>query len=747
MKEIEDSGTLKFLKYAYDNIASAEYPASAFMLKYLRSGTESDTEFYRMVTDMDFSDACSTLGIGKASVYQIQDLCSAPCKMVRRIVSNPEARMLFEDRNRVEGIAPILKERIMGGNRGIRTFHAYQKLKDKSKGSILNLYLRLVGLPQHTVKLPNLNAEKSRDLIDLLKKSIPEIVESIPRRSPSESNKSESATADSPRKDESPLAESEDWTSLYGYGLSVEDVERIASGKNSLGHFPMFMFMSCLVSNMNRKKRTISKSTLNIIYGKSLDKIDDVAAGLNLTRERVRQIREMCLRKILLYPETALNTGKMEDYVYQIKSNFDFDRIRKEEEVDFSNNFITYCISETNKDFSLVGNVHNALTKPSGPSNCLYLVPKRLHDLFSFEDFISKVEEMIHEKRYCTYRDDLETFVKWLLKNDVSDADFYAVVKECRQILVKSYPDNIINNQIVFPANARKNIPELIEDVLREFNRPMTSGEISEQMNIRFPDLGTTPAKIGANALRNNNIAPISRSSTYTLAEWDHTEKRGGTIRNMAVEYLNSLPRPIASLSAICTYISKFRENVKEKSVEANLLAEASNRFSLFYNGDVPYIGFSDYDFGDEYSRIIKRDSRRSFEESIARLERFIKENGRFPYTSGVGEEEARLSRFYCVAKANKRKGTLSEGDLAEFERINDTYGDLRVKKDRISWDEMLERLAKYMTDNGKFPFHSSKEYKWYEENKALFDNGGLNPERSMSFSILMKIVDQTGSR
>lgn len=89
--------------------------------------------------------------------------------------------------------------------------------------------------------------------------------------------------------------------------------------------------------------------------------------------------------------------------------------------------------------------------------------------------------------------------------------------------------------------------------------------------------------------------------------------KRGGTIRDLAVEYLNSLFQPIAPLTDICDYIAKFREDVKESSVKANLLAEANNRFSLYYKGDVLHIGFTDTNYGEEYVMQEKRQGRRPF--------------------------------------------------------------------------------------------------------------------------------------
>ena len=735
---ILDDTSLPFLSYVYDTIVSAEFPASALLLSVLRSRSTSENEFYRLILQMDVTDARKRLGIGEVSAKEVNRLCD----MMRKIVSHPGARIVFENSDRADLYAPRIEKRLEGED--IRTFHAYQKFMESCNGSVLNLYLRVVGLPPHRVKVPGLNVKKSLALFDFLKIVLPEVVNFISQSPRDDScvmpNSSTSVTVAENTKPSLLYR-----PALHKFGFSDVELDRIVSTNDRLGHFPLFTAVSILFSRMDDRMKTIAQRTLSITYENPLDELTDVATDLNLSRERVRQLRETCFNEILTYPKAIDRAGLLDGFIYQTQFEYDFRRIREEEGVDFSDDYITVCVSITTASLTLIGSSRDALLKPSSPSRRLYLVPKSLNAIFSFILFINKIEEMVKEKRFYPYRDDLETFVRGLLNKDIPDDDFYAIVRECRNILLKGYPDNIINSQVYFPANARKTIPNLIEDILREFNRPMTAEEICEQLNQRYPDLEQIPSKIGANALRNSNIVAVSRSSTYALVEWNHTEKRGGTIRDLAVEYLNSLFQPIAPLSDICEYIAKFREDVKDSSVKANLLAESSNRFSLYYKGDMLYVGFSDYSFGDEYVMQEKRQGRRTFKDSIDRLEKFIKENGHFPFISGVDAEEARLSRFYSVAKSNQKKGILSDEELAEIERIDTTYGHLKIKKERVSWDEHLESFVKYITENETLPDRSSREYAWFEENKELYDAEELDSDRAQSFAFLMKIVKRMG--
>ena len=713
---ITDDDEIRFLAYVYDKIVTPKFPASAILLSVLRSRSQSDSIFFDKVLKMDTADARREMGIGEVSAKELVRVG----EMIRRIISHPGTRAVFFNADKAALAAPIIDRSLKSEH--IRVYHSYQKFLQSCHDSMVDFYLSVAGQSGETVKFQGLNHNASKALLDVFSDLLPEVDAYV------NGDVSQSEMAFEPV--------------LIQMKLSDKQVETIVRIAKKCSHYPVFTTLSYLIDNWtNDRQKEIIRRSLKTVHGKPVEDLTDVAKSLGLSRERVRQLREDCVKILGKYPQVFKGMGLLDGYKYEAQSEYDFNRIREEEDVDFSNEYITICIPHIDSELTLLGDARKALIQTAVSASRLYLVSKRAARSFKFDKFLSAVEEMLEEKRFYPYRDDLETFVRGLLHKEIPDEDFFLIVKECRQILQKGYPDNIINSQIYFPANARKTIPNLIEDILREYNRPMMAEEICDELNKRFPDLEQIPSKIGPNALRNSNIVAVSRSSTYALAEWNYTEKRGGTIRDLAVEYLNSLFQPIAPLTDICDYIAKFREDVKESSVKANLLAEANNRFGLYYKGDVLHIGFTDRKYGEEYELQEKRQGRRPFKDSIDRLEQFIKANDRFPYTAGVEGEEARLSRFYSVAKGNQKKGTLSPEELAELERIDETYGHLRVKKERVSWDERLERFAKHITENESLPYPSSKEYSWFEENKALYDAGELEPVRAQSFAFLLKIM------
>lgn len=714
---------IPFLNYIYDNIVTKEYPASAFLLSVLRSRTQYASTFYEKLLDMDIPMARKELGIFEGSAKEVKKLCN----MLRTIVQHPGTKHIFEESEKAALFAPRIDKLLAAEH--IRTYHSYKKFMESCNNSVLDFYLKVVGKSHTAVKFPGLNPSMSQVLLNIFLSILPQIDAFI----------SGAKTAPTIMYN----------SQLHKFNLTDEQRNDIANRAELCGHFPLFTAIYYLMSQRGERKLKIAREGLNTIFGQSVQDLNELAKSLSISRERVRQLRDDCLKDLLSYPRKIFRAGLLDEYVYTAYSEYDFKHIRSEEGVEFSNEYITICVAISNPNIHVVGDTRKALLKTSGTVRRLYIVPTRIHKLFDFEKFLIAVEEMLKEKRFYPYRDDLEIFVRGLTKKSVSEEDFYDIVKECRQILLKGYPDNIINSQIYFPANARKTIPNIIEDILREFDRPMTAEEICKQLNQRYPDLKQIPSKIGPNALRNSNIVAVSRSSTYTLTEWNSTEKRGGTIRDIVEEYLNSLIEPIASLSDICEHVAKYRDNVKESNVKTNLMAESSNKFSLFYKGDVMYIGYSDSSFDESYVPQEKRQGRRSFKDSVALLEKFIQDNQRFPYSSGVSAEEIRLSRFLGVCKANIRKGLLEPDEQTAIERIESEYEQFKGKKERVTkedavpWMDLLESYVTYITINETLPPDTSEEALWYKENKARYDCGQLSNDKRIAFTTLIKIVER----
>lgn len=655
------------------------------------------------------------------SRYSFADDYSKYTKKLLNVYNTKMAYEVFRHKDTLELLKDQIKQQINNQNtRFVNAFEIY--FYEYCHNSILNLYYLICFTDYEEAKYRNLGEKSSKQMFLQLQEIRKLIEESIDTSEP-----------------DSLIRSKHLWTSLF----IEQSVTNLLSNKyKQLGYFPFFLALKLSMLSDDNADVYIFRQCSNIYVKEDMKTLSDVAKITNLSRERVRQIRLKQFR-ILRGKIVKLSKSQcLENYEYNPVKDYELKNIATREEVPFNSNFVVWVICQIDNRYELIGNVSSAFFAYPSASETLFAVPKVLSNKFDFKKFIKSIETQLHEKRFYEERIELEQYVSQICKESIDIDTFYEIVKECRNIMERVFPDFIINNQIVFRQNARKSATEIIEDILRENGAPMTINDIADILDRDFPETEQTLSKIRANALRNPNIIAISRTSTYTLREWAGVEgKRGGTIRELAAEYLNSLPQPIAKLSDICEYIAIFRTNVKEGNVKVNLLLEANNKYSLYLKDGIQYIGFTDGNISNEYVKQERTQGRRTFSDSIKRLEQFIIDNGRFPYSSGVDEEEARLSRFYNVSLGHLRKGTLSDEEVSEVERITVAYGHLKLKKERVSWDEWLERFVKHITENNSLPRRSSPEYAWYDENKVLFEVGQLTPEQKSSFAFLNKIV------
>lgn len=639
------------------------------------------------------------------------------------VYNNKMAFEVFRHKDTIELLIEQIKKQISVQNvRFVNAFEIY--FFEQCNGSVLNLYYQICFTDYEGVKYRNLGEESSKQMF-LQLQEIKKLIEgSIDTSEP-----------------DSLISNKHLWSSLF---LKPSIVELLTNKYKQLGYFPFFLALFWDMLSSESKDSFILIQCSNFFKEGEVKTLSDVALKNDLSRERVRQIRSKQFHVLKNRIEKLSKSGCLGNYRYNPVTDYELKNIASREEVPFNSNFIIWVICQIDGRYELLGDTSSAFFKYPSSTETLYAVPSVLFNLFDFKKFIKSIKTQLDEKHFYEERIELEQYVSQQCKENTDTATFYEIVKACRNILERGYPEIIVNSQLVFQQNARKAATEIIEDILRENDAPMTIDEIASVLERDYPEMKQSSDKIRANALRNPNIIAISRTSTYTLREWAGVEgKRGGTIRELAAEYLNSLPHPIAQLSEICEYIAKFRTNVKEGNVKVNLLLEAKDKYSLYFKDGLQFIGFTDWQFDDEYVKQDKRQKRLSFSDRIEQLEQYIKNNGRFPYSSNVPVEEIQLSRFYRLSLAYLKDGKLSQEEASEIERITTTYGHLKVKKERVSWDEWLERFVKHITENNTLPRRSSPEYAWYEENKALFDAGQLTPEQTSSFAFLNKIVNK----
>jgi hypothetical protein len=181
-----------------------------------------------------------------------------------------------------------------------------------------------------------------------------------------------------------------------------------------------------------------------------------VAESMSISRERIRQLRYTEYRMLEALPRTLGKHGNVSGEQYLFRSSYDIKIVREIEGVHFSDVYMIFAATRSNSSLELIGNAENALLKTPDNARRLYVVPADVAKIFNFGRFVSNIENMLNEKRYYEYRDDLEFYVRSLIKEPLNEDIIFKIIRECRFILQQGYPEHIINNQLYFPVNSRK---------------------------------------------------------------------------------------------------------------------------------------------------------------------------------------------------------------------------------------------------------------------------------------------------
>ena len=232
------------------------------------------------------------------------------------------------------------------------------------------------------------------------------------------------------------------------------------------------------------------------------------------------------------------------------------------------------------------------------------------------------------------------------------------------------------------------------------------------------------------------------------MREWDQGERRGGTIREFATEYLLSLEMPIAKLSDIAKYVRQFRPSSSEKSIYSNLLLEANGAFDVFFKGETRYIGLSSYDYGEEYRRFDRiKDAKRDFKTSCTLLEEFVAENGRLPFSNKENEEEKRLSRFWNVQLSQLEKGLLEGEEKSIIESMAERFAGLKIHKKEYDWLQKYDTIKRAIENGFGVSSLSQEKQTWLTNQIHSYKYHTLNESHVKMIEDLINLIKQNADR
>lgn len=696
-------------------------------LNYIDSTYIDKDEFIRYLLSVDFDSILKLPLVGRNTARQIVDLSRKLSEYLNGDAgyvvkqdegeSSPNVVATFCNVENLDALLPVIRS--FADNYSVRSKNGVLSLITNCNDSVYQLVETLSASQFNPIKLRNIG-----------KNSVPEIMDFRSRVL--------ALCAECSSQDGIERLESINRIQHYA-GFAIPNPDAIIQLEDNIGHFPLLAAVNQLINNLpEREKRIFKEYLLTIRGGVELD-LDDMASELSISRERVRQL---ATKHVGIIQRTVSSWRELlGDYHYPIFEKDAWLAVCETEGVSFTQNFVRWLISLVDSEVYLIGDPMSAFKTYHGRIKPLYLMPKRLYDIFDIHSFIEHINNLASEKRYEEERYNLRELIYNFFRGRV----LFEIVEEledfARRIIDYEVDCLLYEGDLIFRANAVKNAPEIIEDIIRANGDVMSLDEIYAKYKELYPLKEIEPKNIRASIHQNKNIKPLGRSGRYTLSEWKDGYARGGTIREFAYECIVNSPAKIVRIDALCEYISQFRKDVEEDSIQSNLLAEASGKFGLYFYDGERYIGLTSVQYDDCYIAAINDESseRRSTKQSYTLLENFIVEHKRFPFSSGP-DDEPRLYRFWYNQTYCYTHGDIDAENKQIYDYINTKYGHYKVSQCDYIWHRTFIELRDLVKQQC-FGEIKNRHNKWLLQNAELYKNKQLAEWQEPLFKELIQLI------
>ena len=503
----------------------------------------------------------------------------------------------------------------------------------------------------------------------------------------------------------------------------------------------------------------VAKNALKLYNNQTELTLDEITEKVDLSRERVRQIRKLCLEELFnkLLFISNFNDDLFQKYSIDITSKaIDIDtnvveKINNSNKTNFSREFITYILSAyLNNSFVLIGNYEDVLqfkyfnARKRHNWNNFYLVEKELALEIDFnsltDDIANRVSSRIEESYSFNFKSYLS---KFLTNNNIDVLDVLFPI--CEKIIneeFKIYLD--LNEDLNFKRNTNRQAHEYAYEALENLGKPSKVREIFEKVIELHPNYYTEEAKIRVSMRRKNGFVPIGRRSVFGLKKWESEldNFKGGTIRDIVKEYLMQFSVP-KHISDITEHVLKYRPKSNQYSIVQNLKLDESGLY-IFFKGS--HIGLITKKYESNFKKIseVQKTDKKTWEETFEMLQNFISIEKRLPCSNGVPEREIKLYRWLNVQKSNQNKGTLANNKVEKLNCLLAKYPNINVRR-RLNSNEKYQELISFVSNNNRLPSANKNGeenlYQFFYKQRKLFDKNELDNKEKNKFIEVAKLL------
>lgn len=326
--------------------------------------------------------------------------------------------------------------------------------------------------------------------------------------------------------------------------------------------------------------------------------LDEIGDKVELTKERVRQLRIECLNE--MYDKLAFIQNFDEDlyqkYSIDIDTNYiDIDdatvqKINDENETSFSKEFIMYILYVYFHDkFLLVGNIEDVLqinySNPSYKHNwkSFYLINRELAQKNDFEVVVNDIHKRINSKIDETYSLDLKSYLSSLLK--IKDTDYLSELSSILEQIITTEFELYLDEagMITFKRNTFMSIYEYALEALEAIGEPSTIDEIYSKVKEIHPSYDTNEERLRNAISREEIFITEARTNKYSLREWggDSVDYSRLSRRDIVEKKLTNSDKPL-HISELLDEVHEYKEKTNIRNLITNLKLDTSNTFVFF---------------------------------------------------------------------------------------------------------------------------------------------------------------------
>lgn len=509
----------------------------------------------------------------------------------------------------------------------------------------------------------------------------------------------------------------------------------------------------------DKNQTYIVKKAFKLYHNQEEITLDDISNIVDLSRERVRQIRKICIDELfdkLVFIQN-FNDDLFQKYGLDIASNYIeinkdiIEKINTSNKTHLSREFITYILSAyLDNQFSLIGNYEDVLQPSYFKSRnrhnwCnFYLIKKQIALEIDFNALANDIDNRKNERIVESYSFNFKSYLsKFLTNNNIDFLDFLFPI--CEKIVNDEFQLYLdLDENLNFKRNTIRQAHEYAYEALERLGKPSKVKEIFEKVIELYPNYDTEEAKMRVSMKRKNGFVPIGRKSVFGLKKWESELEnfKGGTIRDMVEEYLMQFSVP-KHISEITEYVLKYRPKSNQYSILQNLKLDESGLYIFFKNS---HIGLITKKYESDFKKIseAKKTDQKTWEERFEMLLNFIATENRLPFSNGVPEKEIKLYRWINVQKGKQDKGNLDKykGDklISLLERFPSTNG-----RRRLNSNEKYKDLISFVSINHRLPSANKNGeknlYQFFYKQRKLFDEKELESNEEIKFIEVAKLL------